>query len=248
MRKEQVKDKSFFENVECVFISPSSITIKKEKIAFLIGYPGNKIPEYFNEVVDKIIKRTPELCKIEAGYKVLDIESIEKDIITIKGEHLNVDKIIASQLKNSEKVAIFLCTIGEEMEKLAAQLFSIGEAAEGHFVDTIASVVVEECAEILHNYISFTFSKKDLKVTNRYSPGYCGWQVGDQKKLFSLLPDGFCGVQLTDTSLMKPKKSISGIIGIGKYVEREPYFCVRCHNKKCVYHRFLLSRQKSIDS
>ncbi|MCX7725337.1 MAG: hypothetical protein N2053_00660 [Chitinispirillaceae bacterium] len=244
MRKEQSRENTLFDNVENVFISPSSLAISKEKVAFLIGYPNNKIPEYFNENVERVIKSIPQLCRIKAGYNVLDIESKGKDFINVGGEILNVDKIIASQLKDAERVAIFLCTIGEEMEMLATQLFSSGEATEGHFVDTIASVAVEECAEILHNYVAFTFSKKGLNVTNRYSPGYCGWQVSEQKKLFSFLPPQFCGVQLTESFLMKPKKSVSGIIGIGRDVKREPYFCMKCHNKKCIYHRFLLSRQK----
>lgn len=244
MRKEQSKERNLFENVETVFISPSSLTISKEKIAFLIGYPDNKIPEYFNESVEEVIKNVTQLCNIKAGYNILDIESKGKDFIVVSGETFKVDKIIASQLKDSEKMAIFLCTIGEEMEKLAANLFSTGEAIEGHFVDTVASVAVEECADILHNYITFTVSKRGFNTTNRYSPGYCGWAVSEQQKLFSLLPPNFCGVTLTDSSLMKPKKSISGIIGIGKNVKREPYFCAKCYNKNCIYHRFLLSRQK----
>ena len=46
-----------------------------------------------------------------------------------------------------------------------------------------------------------------LRITNSYSPGYCGWNVSEQHALFSLLPEGFCGVRLCESGLMLPIKS-----------------------------------------
>ena len=40
--------------------------------------------------------------------------------------------------------------------------------------------------------------------TNRFSPGYCGWHVNEQKLLFSLLPDNVCGITLNSSALMYP--------------------------------------------
>jgi hypothetical protein len=66
--------------------------------------------------------------------------------------------------------------------------------------------------------------------------------VEEQKKLFSFLPKEFCGVSLTDSALMIPIKSISGIIGVGKNVEYKQYFCDTCGRKDCTYKAF---REKS---
>jgi hypothetical protein len=57
--------------------------------------------------------------------------------------------------------------------------------------------------------------------------------VKDQFKLFSLLPENFCGIRLTDSALMIPIKSVSGIIGIGENVERKNYPCEICNMKDC---------------
>ena len=74
-----------------------------------------------------------------------------------------------------------------------------------------------------------------LKITNRYSPGYCGWDVSEQKKLFKILPEKFCGIELTDSCLMHPIKSVSGIIGIGKSVKFNEYTCNLCDEADCLY-------------
>jgi cobalamin-dependent methionine synthase I len=75
------------------------------------------------------------------------------------------------------------------------------------------------------------------KITNRYSPGYCGWDVAEQHKLFQLIPDNYCGIHLTPSALMDPVKSISGMIGIGENVRSNPYTCKMCDMKDCVYRR-----------
>ncbi|MGB5263413.1 MAG: vitamin B12 dependent-methionine synthase activation domain-containing protein, partial [Lutimonas sp.] len=78
-------------------------------------------------------------------------------------------------------------------------------------------------------------SLNNLAITNRYSPGYCDWKVVDQQKLFSFFPENFCGVSLSETSLMRPIKSVSGIVGIGKNVNYLSYICDKCKNLGCVY-------------
>ncbi len=75
---------------------------------------------------------------------------------------------------------------------------------------------------------------KGLHVTNRYSPGYCGWSVAEQGMLFSFLPKNFCDIRLTESSLMIPLKSVSGIIGIGKELRRKGYKCDFCDIANCL--------------
>jgi cobalamin-dependent methionine synthase I len=78
-------------------------------------------------------------------------------------------------------------------------------------------------------------SKEGFKITNRYSPGDCGWPVTDQQKLFTLFPENFCGISLSESSLMHPIKSVSGIIGIGQHVRKTAYACDLCEMDTCVY-------------
>jgi len=65
------------------------------------------------------------------------------------------------------------------------------------------------------------------------SPGYCGWDVEDQHRLFDLLGEGFLDVHLTDAALMVPLKSVSGVIGIGAGAEWHDYPCATCPEEGC---------------
>ena len=87
-----------------------------------------------------------------------------------------------------------------------------------------------------------TMNRKKGKITLssgtvRYSTGYCGWHMSGQKKLFGFLHPEDIGIMLLDSYLMKPLKSISGVIVVGeKEIHRfkDSYpFCSDCKTHSC---------------
>ena len=81
--------------------------------------------------------------------------------------------------------------------------------------------------------LQLSIDKLGWHHTNRFSPGYCGWHVSQQQLLFPLFQGHTCGVRLTDSSLMLPIKSVSGIVGLGSQVSRQPYTCTLCNFPQC---------------
>lgn len=215
----------------------NDLTIDRREIESTIGYRENKIPEHFSKFVDEIIKELPVRCIIRAGYRILEIKkpNYRIDGLTIADTFFKTDKIVTGQIKKSEWIVLFVTTIGSEMEKWSKQLLINGDPVMGYLVDMIASLTVESVTDYLHDYIGELMHKKGLKITNRYSPGYCNWPVSEQHLLFSLLPPNFCGITLTESALMIPIKSISGIIGVGHQVKRKEYICEKCGVKDCTY-------------
>ncbi|MBU0474676.1 MAG: hypothetical protein KKF62_10990 [Bacteroidetes bacterium] len=232
------------ENTFEVTINYSDIKFDKNDIGNTIGYSDGKLPPHFEEMIDQIITRFPKKCNINAGYRLLNLQhsTDRKDGLLIGNKFFQMDKIVTSQLKKANKAALFLCTIGNEMELWAKDLSQKGDSVLAYLVDIVASSAVESIADILHNRINQAASKLGLNVTNRYSPGYCNWSVAEQQKLFSLLPNNFCNISLSDSSLMKPIKSISGIIGIGTKVKFSQYICDRCGVNDCTHRVYLLSK------
>jgi hypothetical protein len=112
---------------------------------------------------------------------------------------------------------------------------SEGDPLTGYIYDILGSIVVDAAADMMQSELEKAVLSDGKKITNRYSPGYCGWDVSEQHKLFRLVPDNFCGIKLTESALMDPVKSISGIIGIGESVRYNPYRCSLCDMKNCAY-------------
>ncbi len=229
-----------------VKIDFDEIEVSKSEIEFTLGYCENKIPEHFREMIDEVLKQLPQKCDFKAGYRILDVEkpTDRKDGLLVNKIFFSLDKIVTSQLKNSEQAALFLCTIGPAMENWSSRLMREGDPTLSYFVNTIASITVEAATNVLHDFIGEQMQLRGLNITNRYSPGYCNWSVEEQHHLFSMFPKNFCGVTLTDTALMLPIKSVSGIIGIGTSVKRKDYLCDTCGVKDCTYRAKRRTRKK----
>ena len=132
-------------------------------------------------------------------------------------------------------IALFACTIGNEVELHSKKYMEKSDLLEGYIFDLIGSEAAEETAGIIHESINRLVSKSGYKITNRFSPGYCNWSVSEQFKLFESFGEKRFGIKLTDSALMNPIKSVSGIVGIGKDVQFRAYNCNLCSDEKCIY-------------
>ena len=112
-----------------------------------------------------------------------------------------------------------------------------GDLLKSYVYDVVGSEIVEAAADLMQDELEKAMAVGGRKITNRFSPGYCGWDVVEQHKLFRLIPGNFCGIRLTPSALMDPVKSVSGFIGIGENVKRLPYTCSFCDMKDCLYRK-----------
>ena len=145
----------------------------------------------------------------------------------------DMGRIILHQLKGSEAYALFIATAGIEYESYLQRLKNEGDMVRVYIADALGSVIAEKTADMLETCLQVSINKLGWHHTNRFSPGYCGWHVSQQQLLFPLFQGHTCGVRLTESSLMLPIKSVSGIIGLGKEVRRLDYTCGLCNFEKC---------------
>ena len=107
-----------------------------------------------------------------------------------------------------------------------------------YIADSLGSIIAEKTADCMEVALAEYIREKNWKHTNRYSPGYCGWHVSEQQKLFPLFPIAApCGIRLTDSSLMVPINSVSGVIGTGTNVRKLEYTCGLCTYENCYRKR-----------
>ena len=149
----------------------------------------------------------------------------------------DMGKIIERQLHGSEAYALFICTSGVEFEAYQQRLKQEGDMVRVFIADSLGSVIAEKCADQMECHLQESIDKLGWHHTNRFSPGYCGWHVSQQQLLFPLFDGHTCGVRLTDSSLMLPIKSVSGLVGLGKEVRRLDYTCGLCNFDKCYKRR-----------
>ncbi|MGA9118661.1 MAG: vitamin B12 dependent-methionine synthase activation domain-containing protein [Bacteroidota bacterium] len=232
------------DRVFLVDIPPSALAAVREETERTLGYSDGAAPEPFRSMIDEVVSLLPSKCRISAGYRLVEMNGApgRKDGVYADGIFFRTQHIVTRLLRKAEEAALFALTIGPDMENWRKQLQGEGDLALGYIVDTAASVAVESAADLLHDHVGLSMSRRGMKITNRYSPGYCNWAVEEQHHLFSLLPPGFCDITLTDSAMMIPMKSISGLIGVGHDVKRVEYTCDTCGVKDCT-HRVSRARR-----
>jgi hypothetical protein len=212
--------------------SLSDFVITKEDIFSAMGFKA-EVPASIAKTLDAVWDESLSLLNPAAGFKIVPA-SIEGEIVTADGTALSVKRIISSALKGSRFAAIFVATAGSALEEKASLYGAAGETLKMYLVDLIASGGVEKAADCMQEKLRAAAEADHLFITNRYSPGYCGWDTAEQQKIFALLPERFCGVALTPSSMMNPVKSVSGIIGIGESVSFRAYGCALCDKTDCI--------------
>ena len=217
----------------------NDLKLTVDQIDRVMGYKEGESHEHISDLVSEVMKETKPISNIKAEYRIFDKIrfNAEEKSIEINSTTFNIKKIVYGQIKKSEVAAIFLCTAGEEIGIRSREAMKTGDLLKGYIYDVIGSEIVEAAGDLMQNELEKTMLSSGKKITNRFSPGYCGWDVVEQHKLFRLMPNNFCGIRLTTSALMDPVKSISGIIGIGENVKHLPYTCSLCDMKDCIYRR-----------
>lgn len=175
------------------------------------------------------------------GYAIgrVDRLDVQEGIVTVEGTDFAVGSQVCGYLKGSEEAALFLCTAGALFSDEAHALNAAGEFVEAYIIDAIGSMSVERAMDRIHRALGEEQAERGLKITNRYSPGYCNWPLVDQQPLFQFVGENPTGITLSASCLMHPIKSVSGIIGIGEKARRRAYGCVICQNKTCIYRKIV---------
>ena len=217
---------------------PRLIRVDEDVILQLLERSENQADQYTRSLVNEYIARCLDIAEPKGGFLWRNNISFRSGReLLIDGIRFRIGKIITGQMNDAVTIALFAATAGPGPESLARELMDRGSYLEAYVVDLIGTAIVESMADQIHRTVEERAANLGMKVTNRYSPGYCSWKVDEQQKLFLLIPAEPCGIVLSESSLMTPIKSVSGIIGIGHGVIFNENPCELCPLKNCAFRK-----------
>ena len=135
----------------------------------------------------------------------------------------------------AERLDLFAFTLGERISAEIARLFAGGDFALGSVLDAVASLAADNAGRLAEKWLESGTAA--AARTFLYSPGYCGWHISAQEKLFAALHPQAIGMSLNASFLMSPLKSISGVLVSGPVaihrIAADYPFCSRCQSPVC---------------
>ncbi|MBI5021560.1 MAG: hypothetical protein HZB59_09000 [Ignavibacteriales bacterium] len=203
------------------------------------------IPNHIN-VNGRTVKLAEEAISIfsKLAFPIGVIQELSKEEFknVYSGEGNNeTDSPVKNIFEASDDLALFAVTIEDEVCAEISRLFYTNDFALGSMLDAVASEAAEMTAESIENYYRSHLNNigrfKAESGVLRFSPGYCGWHVSGQRKLFKSLHPEDIGISLRESFLMEPLKSISGVIISGKkkifQFDDTFAFCGSCATHEC---------------
>jgi hypothetical protein len=136
---------------------------------------------------------------------------------------------VAAIAAASEQLWGFAVTIGSALEERVRAAFDAAELLDAVLLDAAGSVACEAACDLLQAAVC------PQGTSERYSPGYCHWSVQGQRHMFSLVEPDRVGVELLASMLMRPLKSVTGVVvrASAETLRVPVEVCARCDARGC---------------
>ncbi len=231
------------------FETPASVPVLAAEYHRLLGYPrGHELSERARELAESTrawyaangkpwiyTHAAPELSLTPAAFRLGDLEFASRHV--------------RDQLADAGAHAAILVAVsaGCECEAQAREFWQAGKPDEYFFMEMFGSAVVEHLIAQAGARICAWAEGNGMTVLPHYSPGYSGWDVAEQGKLWQAirsgrLPTWPAELEVMDTGMLRPKKSLLALFGVTRELARARSFaqlvpCESCAFSPCQYRR-----------
>lgn len=159
--------------------------------------------------LEAMIGKATETAKPKAAFRECFIEQKREDTVTVDGVTFT-SRTLFRNLQDAERVFPFVVTCGREVDRV---VYAKEDFLKAYWWEEIKSDLLQIAADHLKSVLTSTFGLAKSAVMSPGSGDMDIWPIEQQQPLFSLLGDvdDAIGVQLSDSFLMSPIKSLSGI-------------------------------------
>jgi len=169
------------------------------------------------DLVEKAIIEGMQSIQPVAAYTILPVEEIGLESFTLVGIAWSVSPFVAQRLTGAQAIAAVVCTLGAGLEARISRLAD-NDPVYTFALDTFGSVAANCLRVAACDDIKASAWQNNLYTSMPLIPGLNGWSVEvSQPKIFSVVDTNSIGVTLNESAQMTPRKSISMVLGIGKF-------------------------------
>lgn len=176
-----------------------NISVQRAEVARYLGYGTHEIPERVAKMMDDIEANAPSLLEPTCAYRTMTNDEFYHSHYVC-----HISAIVAC-----------LVTIGGKLEEVVTKYKLSGDLSHALILDSYGSAAAEAAADVAEAMIREKISESGLKASPRFSPGYGGWNVAEQKWVFAAVEGDKIGVRLTPGQMLVPRKSITFAMTIG---------------------------------
>ena len=225
---------------------PSTVDVEDSEYLRLLGYPKGHLPG----------ERAMELLSwaraqyAEWGRPFIYLRRAQVGVgartLVIDGEEFRSERL-RDLLVDARHAVLVAVSAGSGCEERAGSLWDESKPDEYYFLEILGSAVVERLVALANSRICDLAAQAGEIALPHYSPGYTGWDVADQHRLFELVTRGMSRpfpetLGVMPSGMLRPRKSLLAVVGIAPRPEHEAPIhhrtpCQGCSFAPCQYRR-----------
>ena len=179
-------------------------------------------------VAEEAIREGTSLLHPMAWMATFPVQAFRNGQLELANGSILTGDPTAEQLAAAERVSLILCTLGTQLEERIDQEFSQNPVL-ALALDGLGTAAVDRLAMIICQAYDDLANSEGKKTSIPISPGMIGWPIEDgQPQIFSVLKPPEELIELQIGNMMKPRKSISMVIGTGPTLNRHGRTCDYC--------------------
>ena len=188
--------------------------------------------------LERLIVEGQAIAKPKALYKIAYVDARGEDFVTLDGVRLT-SRVLRINLDNAHRLFAYLVTCGTELERWAE---SMSDLLHRFWAGAIQETALLTAHAALEQHLAEMYQPGLLSMMN---PGSLeDWPLPQQQILFEILGDTreLIGVHLTESCLMIPAKSVSGLLFPTEENFESCQLCPRdnCSGRRSPYDESLL--------
>ena len=214
---------------------PLESEIPVKEVQRYMGYRG--IADIGPDIMAKIDKAIGQVS-LQSHPRIISKEypvTVRDNDVTIHAGSEDVvlqSESLARNLSGCCGAILLAATIGPACDMLVRRA-GVTSAVDASIYQACGAAAIESFLDDMNDRYKADYEAQGLFLRPRFSPGYGDLKLDHQKDWFRLLDiTKQIGIELTDSLLMVPTKSVTAIIGIG--INKESHGCSGCAgcNKK----------------
>jgi hypothetical protein len=197
---------------------PIIVDLPLREIYSRLGYVKGKtqLTDKQQKQLNSCIKKAESLVELKGAAINLDISRIDQQSIVLSNQIILNSKSLAKLLIRSDQALFIGATAGSAIvDAIEENSLNDGDMTQAVVFDAVASEMTDAALDWMVNFYNRILRRENKSLTkSRFSAGYGDFKIEYQKVFFEVLNLKDLGVDITESFLLVPEKSVTAIAGI----------------------------------
>ena len=172
----------------------------------------------WREMWESALAEARDLVRPAIAYSVCPVTGSDGQRLFVSNGRALESAVLARLFAGAPEVVLAIFTIGPLLEQRVADQQSTGDYPGAFVLDLVGSLAVNQVGRVAWSVIEELAASKGLQASIPLNPGTSHWPLSGNGVLVELIPAAEIGVEVLESGLLKPFKSISYAVALGKDV------------------------------